>query len=290
VVVIGEVLWDVFPAYTCLGGAPLNFAVNAKRLGLRPLLISAVGPDELGERATRDIKALGLDCTMLSKSAKWSTGTASVSIDSAGNPVFRIARPAAYDDVPMTSHEAESLAASHPSWLYYGTLFASVPETRATLERLFQALPGARRFYDVNLRPGFESMTLVADLLSAADVVKLNESEAEVVARHFALPQDLRDFCHAGSQQFGWTAVCITLGERGCVIYHRGDFAQADGEVIQVADTVGAGDASAAAFLHGLNMNWPVARIARFANRVGAVVASREGATPDWTILEVAIA
>ena len=33
-VVIGEVLWDVFPDSARLGGAPLNFAVHALRLGL----------------------------------------------------------------------------------------------------------------------------------------------------------------------------------------------------------------------------------------------------------------
>ena len=35
-----------------LGGAPLNFAAHAKRLGYNPLLISAVGDDCSGERST----------------------------------------------------------------------------------------------------------------------------------------------------------------------------------------------------------------------------------------------
>jgi fructokinase len=48
-------------------------------------------------------------------------------------------------------------------------------------------------------------------------------------------------------------------------------------------DTVGAGDAFAAAFLHGVQLQWPMQRIGVFANAVGATVASRAGATPDWT-------
>ncbi len=55
---------------------------------------------------------------------------------------------------------------------------------------------------------------------------------------------------------------------------------------INVADPVGAGDAFAAAFLHGLISDWPVAKIAAFANRLGALVASRHGAIPDWTVEE----
>ena len=61
------------------------------------------------------------------------------------------------------------------------------------------------------------------------------------------------------------------------------------GERVTVADTVGAGDAFAAAFLHGLRERWPTSQIARFANRVGALVASRSGAIPDWSMIETAI-
>jgi fructokinase len=45
-----------------------------------------------------------------------------------------------------------------------------------------------------------------------------------------------------------------------------------------MADPVGAGDAFAAAFLHGLNARWPAAQIAEFANRMGALAVSRPGA------------
>jgi fructokinase len=49
---------------------------------------------------------------------------------------------------------------------------------------------------------------------------------------------------------------------------------------------VGSGDAFAAAFVHGLSMGWPLAQVADLANRVGALVASRPGAVPPWTIEE----
>ena len=49
---------------------------------------------------------------------------------------------------------------------------------------------------------------------------------------------------------------------------------------VDVVDPVGTGDAFAAAFLHGILMDWPVARIARLANEVGAFVAGTHGAIP----------
>jgi fructokinase len=65
-----------------------------------------------------------------------------------------------------------------------------------------------------------------------------------------------------------------------------GEYLESLGYSVKVADTVGSGDAFAAAFLHGLGSGWPAGRIADFANRVGALTASRPGAVPDWTLAE----
>ena len=288
-VVIGEVLWDVFPDSARLGGAPLNFAVHALRLGLYPLLISALGRDELGERAAVGIAALGLDARMVTRSTKGKTGTAAVVLDDGGQPVFRIARPAAYDDLRITSAEVRILKCLDPSWLYYGTLFPSTREGRTTLQTLLEAMPGATRFYDVNLRPGFDSLELARDLLAIANVVKLNESEAAALGRFLRLPSETEGFCRSGAERFGWRAVCVTLGESGCAMFDGTEFVRANGEKVTVADTVGAGDAFAAGFVYGLTKRWPASRIAPFANRIGALVASRAGAIPDWSIAETAL-
>ena len=158
----------------------------------------------------------------------------------------------------------------------------------ATLQQLLEALPNARRFYDLNLRSGFERAELVSELIAAAHVVKLNESEARVVSALFGLPGEPEGLCRQGAERFGWRAACVTLGERGCAIFDDGEFVHAEGHSVEVADTVGAGDAFAAAFLHGLLNGWPAEKIAGFANRVGALVASRPGAIPAWSVAEAA--
>ena len=53
VAVLGEVLWDIFEHSRRLGGAPLNFAAHACRLGHDAILISAVGTDSLGDEASK---------------------------------------------------------------------------------------------------------------------------------------------------------------------------------------------------------------------------------------------
>ena len=280
VLVLGEVLWDLFPASIRLGGAALNFAAHVKRLGHEPLLVSAVGRDELGDEAAQAITTLGLDPTFLQKTERFKTGTAAVQLGPGDQTSFVIERPAAYDAVRLSDRDIDQIIKWRPEWLYYGTLFSSGVTGRDVLCRLLEALPQARRFYDLNLRPGSDSPELVIELLRAANVVKLNEEELRSVHEFAELPADREAFCRAGLERFGWNAVCVTLGAKGCALLAAGEYVEAEGYPVDVADTVGAGDAFAAAFMHGIASNRPAAEIAEFSNRVGALVASVHGAIP----------
>jgi fructokinase len=286
ILVVGEVLWDMFEHSTALGGAPLNFAAHAKRLGYNPLLIGAVGADSLGDAARQEIAGLDLDTSFLQTTRRFPTGTARVELGPGDQTSFVIERPAAYDAVCLREAQIAQIIQRTPGCFYYGTLFASAPEGRVVLDRLMDALPAATRFYDLNLRPGNYSVQLVIELLELADVVKLNEEELGIVRKFTRLPSEIEAFCREGSKRYGWKSVCVTLGARGCAMLCGEEYVESVGHMIKVADPVGAGDAFAAAFLHGLISHWPVARIAEFANRVGALVASRHGAIPDWTINE----
>jgi len=286
VAVMGEVLWDLFDHSRRLGGAPLNFAAHAGRLGHHALLISAVGTDSLGEEAVEAIQALGLTTAFLQKTSRFPTGSARVHLGPRDQTRFIIERPAAYDAISISDHALAQLVPHAPDWLYYGTLFASTTAGEAALCRLSNALPAAARFYDLNLRPECWSASLVMRLLRSADVVKLNEEELDRVQEFTGLPRDTETFCREGAKRYGWQAACVTLGARGCAILAQDDYVESQGHAVDVADTVGAGDAFAAAFMHGLISRWPAANIAAFANRVGALVASRHGAIPAWTLEE----
>jgi len=286
IVVLGEVLWDIFEHSRRLGGAPLNFAAHASRLGHDALLISAVGADSLGEEALESIRGLGLSTMFLQKTTRFRTGAAHVHPGPDDQTRFVIERPAAYDAVSISDREIERLVSQAPEWLYYGTLFASNSTGHAVLNGLLHALPAAERFYDLNLRPDCYSAPLVLRLLQIANVVKLNEEELLRVHEFTGLPLATEAFCREGAERYGWHSVCVTLGARGCAILAHGEYVETRGLAVDVADTVGAGDAFAAAFMHGLISRWSAPEIAAFANRVGALVASRHGAIPAWTVEE----
>jgi fructokinase len=285
IVSIGEVLWDVFEDSEKLGGAPFNFAVHATRLGHEVIFVSAVGDDERGTAVLMRAGELGLRTDFIQVVPGAATGTVSVRVDSAGQPDFTIHRPAAYDALHLGAADLERLAALRPDWLYYGTLHQSGSGGRAETKKLAAALPGARRFYDINLRRDSYTPQLIAELMPDSHVVKLNDDEVRAVDAMFGSRHDsLAEFTGFRLRQFGWTAVAVTRGSRGCAIRIGSDYAEAPGYAVKVADTVGAGDAFAAAFLHGLSQGWDASRTGDFANRVGAVVASRPGGVPMWSM------
>jgi len=284
ILAIGEILWDVFPDSEHLGGAVFNLAAHARRLGHDVYFVSAVGEDARGRIALARIHELDLSARFVRRLTDQATGTVSVRVDAAGQPDFTIHRPAAYDFADLSDAELVELADWRPDWLCFGTLHQMNSGVRALTRRLMEALPGTRRFYDVNLRKQNYTPELVEELLRAADVVKLNDSEAEQLQQMLGrVCRDPADFAARFAAEFGFEAVAITRGARGCWLWLRGAWVEAPGYRVAVADTVGAGDAFAAALLHGLGAAWPPEQIADFANRVGALVAGRPGAIPEWS-------
>jgi fructokinase len=230
---------------------------------------------------------LGLSPGYVSIDAQHATGIVTVTLDGGGQPSFVLHRPAAYDFPQLTESQFETLLSQPTDWIYFGTLHQMSPVAKELTATLLKRIPDARRFYDVNLRLNSYTPSLVRELMGQATVVKLNDAEVAQISQMFGRPCDsLEEFCRSYSKTFGWETVCVTRGSKGCVLFIGGQYWEANGYLIDVVDTVGAGDAFAAAFVHGLGAGWAAPQIADFANRVGALVASRPGAIPPWTVEE----
>jgi fructokinase len=286
---VGEVLWDVFPDQERFGGAPLNFCANLQRLGDRGVLFSGVGKDDRGRLALERMHSLGLDTRFVCEVEGLPTGVAIISTAANGESAYWIPRPAAFDRLAEGS-AGLAADAGRVDWLYFGTLAQTGPATESFVTELVQRLKQTRVFYDMNLRTGHWNLALVQRLSRLATVIKMNEHEAEIL---FGLTQaagaafTLEDFCRTWASEYNVDVICVTLGAAGCLVYEKGTITRAPGFKVTVRDTVGSGDAFAAAFVHCYDAGWPVLKIARFANALGALVASRAGATPPWTAAEL---
>lgn len=280
VLCFGEVLWDLLPHGRFLGGAPLNVAYHVARLGCTAQLASAVGTDALGEDALAAIARAGLPTHLIRRHPTLPTGIAQVQLDAQGQARFVLPQPVAWDDLPgpVTGQPA-------PDALVFGTLALRSPANRAALTRHLDAVPGAWIVGDLNLRPPFDDLEPLAELLRRIDLVKVNADEAR---RLCAAPPDTTDWPALAAEltrRFPRADVCITLGADGAGLLTAGHWHQVAAPAITVRDTIGAGDAFTAALVAGRlraggRPDWD--GILRAACRLGGFVASRDGAQPDY--------
>ncbi|MBW3552437.1 MAG: carbohydrate kinase [Gemmatimonadetes bacterium] len=276
VLCVGEVLWDSLPAGLFLGGAPLNVARHLRAQGVPARIVSRVGADRLGEEALERVDREGVATDLVQVDPELPTGFVKVRLDGRGIADYEIVRPAAWDTLEATAALLDH--AGRADTLVFGTLAQRSATTRATLERLWET--GARKIYDVNLRPPYAQPETVRRSLAAADVVKMNENELARLGEWFGASGDTRARAAALAHTFRCEIVCITRGEDGATLWRDGEWSEHPGFSVAVRDTVGAGDAFLATLIAGLRRGDPDAELLRRANRVGAWVASREGAVP----------
>ncbi len=281
VVGLGEVLWDLFPEGKQLGGAPANFAYITNLLGDRGIIASRVGDDAFGDEIQQRLGTLGLEASYLQSDSARPTGTVRVRVDQDGQPKFEITDMVAWDFLEWTP-AWESLAQQADA-ICFGSLAQRSPASRETIHKfLGAARPGTARIFDVNLRQAFYSAKVLSESLKFADIAKLNAEELPRVVELLGIP-------HHGEQPsaerlrfaYGLKLVCVTRGARGSLLVSESERHEHPGFRVQVADTVGAGDAFAAALVHHFLRGAGLAAMNEAANRVGAWVASHAGATPS---------
>lgn len=283
-VCVGAVLWDVFENARHIGGAPFNVAAHARRLGEEVYLVSGVGRDCLGEQALVRAGELDLDTRFINVTDEAPTGTVNVFLNE-GQPDFTINRPAAYDFPRLTCEDIEAIVESCPKSIYFGTLEQMSKGTRRITAELLAALPHSERFYDVNLRKDSYTPALVEECLRQTTILKLNDDELPILASFFGLPADRpAAFAEAAANNYGIRTVCVTLGSEGCALWREGEYVTVPGIQVRLADAVGAGDAFSAVLMTRLwDQHASLSEVGRQANCLGAFVASKPGAVPDWT-------
>jgi fructokinase len=271
----GEVLWDLFPDGRRLGGAPANVAYHLAALGARVALVTRVGDDEPGREAVAALAAAGVDTSLVQVDRARPTGRVEIEVHE-GEPRYRLTPGCAWEHIEVS--EAGRDALSRAAAFCFGTLSQRVRQDQ--LERALSCLPAtSTTVCDPNLRPGHTDLAIASAALAAARVVKINDMEAEALARNQARRAD--DAVAWLQDELGVELIALTRGARGSVLIRGAErvehpgFAAAPG-----GDNVGAGDAFTAVLIRLLALDRPLAWINQAANRYASFVASRRGATP----------
>jgi fructokinase len=281
VISIGEILYDIFPGYKRIGGAPFNFAYHLLKLGMPAYLISKIGTDEPGRDILNLLELNGFDTRYIQQTSMYNTGQVMVTLDTQGNPSFDILKNQAYDYIDFDSDIMSTLG-QKPDLIYFGTLAQRAEKGHMAIQRILSArLRGTVCLYDVNLRSDCYHEKIIRASLRQSDLVKLNLEELQIISDLMRLSGGKKDCVDQLMQHFGINLIAITKGKDGSELFTPNGTYQLEKDPIEVTgDTVGAGDAYASVLAVGYLNRWHPQHILNKATELAERVCTLKGAIP----------
>ena len=121
ILVIGEILFDIFEKEKQLGGAPFNFAYHLKNFGFPVRYISRIGNDSHGKEILTILEQYHFNIDDIQRDDHHDSGTCVGHRSASGNPTFHIKQDVAYDYIDYLPKKHLSLIDT-ADVIYFGTL------------------------------------------------------------------------------------------------------------------------------------------------------------------------
>ncbi|CAA0114209.1 Fructokinase [Mycolicibacterium vanbaalenii] len=245
--VIGEALIDIVEresstareATEHVGGSPLNVAVGLARLGREVDFLTHIGTDERGRRIIDYVESAGAQLVPGSNTAS-RTPTARATVDRAGSATYTF-------DIDWQLSGTPEVAP--PLVLHTGSIAAVLePGCLATAALVDTYHLSATCTFDPNVRSALiddadSARARIDRLVERADVVKASDEDLRWID-----PTRPPEEVATGWLALGPSIVVVTTGSGGAVAMCAAGTARVPAFDVDVADTVGAGDA----FMTGL--------------------------------------
>lgn len=269
------------------GGGPFNVARVIARLGADVRFCGTISRDHWGEQLIGALATDGVDLSSVLRS-DLPTPIATAALDGRGNASYTFAfdHTAAAEYPPEARPALTGVAALHVGTL--GLVFEPMSSTYRTM--VAESPPDTMVVVDPNCRP-----MVIADrrrylvglepVLARADVVKVSIDDLEYLAPDGDARSGARALLDRGAR-----VVLLTSGAGGTAVFTRSATVAVPVVPVDVADTVGAGDALGGAFtawwvLNGLHRDQlddmaMLTRATEAASVVAALTCERVGADP----------
>lgn len=277
---LGEILFDVFPTGSKLGGAPANFAYHVSQFGIESCAVSAMGDDELGKELEAELNEHHLNYQI--EKVDYPTGTVQVSLDANGIPAYEIKEGVAWDNIPFTPALEEK--AKNCTAVCFGSLAQRSEVSRNTIHRFLDTMPdeeGRYKVFDINLRQGFFTKEIITESIRRCNILKINDEELITISRLFGYPGiDLQNKCWLLLGKYNLKMLILTCGVNGSYVFTPGEVSFIETPKVEVADTVGAGDSFTGAFVASILRGKSVREAHELAVKVSAYVCTQNGAMP----------
>jgi fructokinase len=261
-----------------VGGSVWNVARALAVLGEPTAFAGAISCDRFGDALWAASAEVGLDLRLLQRVAR--------------SPLLAVverSEPPRYFFVGDDSADLHFDAAALPAgwqdslrWAHFGGISLAREPLAANLVALAEQLnrKGVAISYDPNYRNLMDARyTPVLERMAAlAAVIKVSDDDLRGLFPHLGLEQALQRL-----RAFNPAGYCLfTRGGQGASLFHGAQRCDAFAPQVDVADTVGAGDASVAGLLHSLarHPGRPLQAHLHAALAAGSAACLHAGATP----------
>ena len=236
------------------GGSPCNVAVGLARLGKPTAFIGKISRDRFGDMISSHLTQNGVDVRWLVRGDEPSA-LAFVIPETDGGHAFAFYGSDTAEQ-SLKAGEVPDSFAGEVTTLHFGSYSLMLGSSAHTYEQLMRRECGSRVIsLDPNVRPSLYSdrqlyRERIEDLLHFATLVKVSQEDLA-----WLYPDDYYMDIADRWLSSGPLLVAVTLGSEGAVALSRQAVVNAPGVRVDVADTVGAGDAFTSALLARLDSN-----------------------------------
>ena len=248
------------------GGKGANQAVAAARLGETVAFFGKVGADVFGDELLTELRNDGIDVANVERVSNHPTGLASILVDDAGENAIAYAPGAnAGVDADYVDRNLDKLCAADVLLLQF-----EIP--LVVIAHLLRRLPPKRPIVIVDPAPAQDISSLPLERIdfltpNRGELLALTEKDEISVAAQSLLAQGVR-------------AVICKDGKDGAYLIAGADTIHLPAPEVQAIDTTAAGDAFNGA-LAGAIQHLPISEAIQWANLVGALSTTKQGAQPS---------
>ncbi len=238
---LGDLTADVYKdqGMVKLGGAALNSAIWASRLGANPVIFSAIGDDAIGDQFNSELTECGIDSSAITKLAG-ETSSIEIFVNSSGERRYGKWNPGVLSQYHIRETDIKKLKRLDVLCVtIYPQYFHILSELRTVKPR---ANNRKKPFVVVNfgdMKEFHDDITMVRDSMGGVDMLVFgldkDHDESMINALKDMVPME--------------KLLLITLGVCGSIAWYRGICYIQPSFRVPVKDTTGAGDAYLVVFL-----------------------------------------
>jgi Sugar kinases, ribokinase family len=290
ILALGELLVDFVPSriemklsdsgeiVKTASGSSGIFACAASNFSNNAGFIGKIGKDSLSRLVYDIIKLQGVDVSRIVISEEGQIGLAFIEYTESGRNYQFYRSNSAGSKLSPADLDVQYIAEAFVLH-YSGMLLELSPEMQASCIRAVEIARknGVLVSFDPNIRKELikssSAIQLLKNSIACADIISPTLEEAEFITNEIGVENVLKAL-HA----MGPVVVALTCDKNGAVLSCDDEIIYESGIDVDAVDPTGAGDTFAAALVCGIQMGFPLKKLAQFCNCAGTLTTIKRGA------------